>query len=112
MQYVCNIVIRVGATDGINLVARSYGERLKPGDEIILTIMEHHSNLVPWQLLAQRTGARLRFVELDVNNNCLDFESFRSLLSEKTKVVAITHVSNVLGCINPIQSIVNEAHKY
>ncbi|MGV0028645.1 SufS family cysteine desulfurase [Phormidesmis priestleyi ANT.L61.2] len=104
------IVYTRNATEAINLVAYSWGSTLRQGDEIILSVMEHHSNLIPWQLLAQRTGAVLKFVELTETEE-FDFEQFKSLLSEKTKIVSVVHVSNTLGCINPVKEICAEAHK-
>ena len=104
------IVFTRGATEGINIVALSWTQRLRPGDEIILSIMEHHSNLVPWQLAAQRTGAILRFVNLTSTHE-FDLDHYRSILSSKTKLVATSHASNVLGTINPIEEIISEAHK-
>lgn len=103
------IIFTRGATDAINLVAQSWTQRLKPGDEIILSVMEHHSNLVPWQMVAQRTGAVLRFVQL-TEFEALDMNHFHSLLNSKTKLVAISHASNVLGVVNPINQIINDAH--
>ncbi len=104
------VIFTRNTTESINLVAYSWGgANIREGDEIVLTIMEHHSNLVPWQLLAQRTGATLRFVDI-TDEGLLDFTQLRDLLTEKTKLVAIGHVSNVLGTINPIQSIIDMAH--
>ena len=104
------IVFTRNTTESINLVAYSWGsEHLKQGEEIILTDLEHHSNLVPWQMLAQRTGAILRYLEI-TDQGLLDFTQLQDLLSDKTKLVAITHVSNVLGTINPIQSVIDAAH--
>ena len=104
------IIFTRNTTESINLVAYSWGSaNIREGDEIVLTVMEHHSNLVPWQLLAQRTGAVLRFMEI-TDEGLLDFTQLRNLLTEKTKLVAIGHVSNVLGTINPIQSIITAAH--
>lgn len=105
-----DIVFTRGATEAINLVALSYGQRFQPGDEIILSVMEHHSNLVPWQMLAQRTGAILKFVPLSPEMT-FDYAQYESLLSAKTKIVAVAHVSNVLGTINPIDRIVGAAHR-
>jgi len=106
------IVFTRNASEAINLVAYAWGvENLQPGDEIILSVMEHHSNLIPWQLLAQRTGAVLRFVELTATEE-LDLEQFQSLLSDKTKLVSIVHVSNTLGCINPVELLIEQAHGY
>jgi cysteine desulfurase / selenocysteine lyase len=103
----------LGATDAINLVALSYASSsLKPGDEIILSVMEHHSNLVPWQMVAQRTGAILKFVEFTKDGTMMfDYEHYKSLLSSKTKLVCVAHASNVLGYINPVKEIIEEAHK-
>lgn len=104
------VIFTRNTTESINLVAYSWGStNIREGDEIVLTTMEHHSNLVPWQLLAQRTGATLRFLEV-TDEGLLDFTQLHDLLTEKTKLVAIGHVSNVLGTINPIQSIIETAH--
>ena len=105
------IVYTRNATEAINLVAYAWGSPLKSGDEIILSVMEHHSNLIPWQMLAQRTGAVLKFVGLTETEE-FDFEQFKSLLSDKTKIVSIVHVSNTLGCINPVKEICAEAHRH
>lgn len=106
------IVYTRNATEAINLVAYSWGtSNLQQGDEIILSVMEHHSNLIPWQLLAQRTGAVLKFVELTETEE-FDLEQFKSLLSTRTKLVAVVHVSNTLGCINPVQEIIALAHQH
>lgn len=104
------IVFTRNTTESINLVAYSWGSlNISQGDEIVLTALEHHSNLVPWQMLAQRTGATLRYLEI-TDQGLLDFTQLQDGLSEKTKLVAITHVSNVLGTINPIQSVIDVAH--
>lgn len=106
------IVFTRNATEAINLVAYSWGTKnLQAGDEIILSVMEHHSNLIPWQLLAQRTGAVLKFVELTETEE-FDLEQFKSLISNKTKLVSTVHVSNTLGCISPVQEIIAIAHQY
>ncbi|BAZ70272.1 SufS subfamily cysteine desulfurase [Fischerella sp. NIES-4106] len=106
------IVFTRNATEAINLVAYSWGmNNLQPGDEIILSVMEHHSNIVPWQFVAAKTGAVLKFVELTPAET-LDLEHFQKLLSEKTKLVSLVHVSNTLGCINPVTEICTLAHKY
>lgn len=106
------IVFTRNATEGINLIAYSWGlANLKTGDEIILSVMEHHSNFVPWQMIAQKTGAVLKFVPLTVEEN-FDLDAYRALISEKTKLVAIVHVSNTLGCLNPVQEITSIAHNY
>lgn len=104
------IVFTRNTTESINLVAYSWGSmNISEGNEIVLTDLEHHSNLVPWQMLAQRTGATLRYLEI-TDQGLLDFTQLNDILSEKTKLVAITHVSNVLGTINPIQSVIDAAH--
>jgi cysteine desulfurase / selenocysteine lyase len=104
------IVFTRGTTDSINLVAASLGEQLlRAGDEVLISWMEHHSNIVPWQLVAQRTGAKLVATPI-TDSGELDREAFRSLLSERTKIVALTHVSNALGTINPIAELTAEAH--
>jgi len=106
------IVYTRNATEAINLVAYSWGmNNLQPGDEIILSVMEHHSNIVPWQLVAQKTGAVLKFVELTPEET-FDFEQFKKLISEKTKLVSVAHISNTLGCVNPVVEIGAIAHKY
>jgi cysteine desulfurase / selenocysteine lyase len=106
------IIYTRNASEAINLVAYSWGmNNLQPGDEIILSVMEHHSNIVPWQLVAQKTGAVLKFVELTPEET-FDLEQFKTLLSDKTKLVSTVHVSNTLGCINPVQEICALAHKY
>lgn len=105
------IVFTRNASEAINLVAYSWGlSNLQQGDEIVLSVMEHHSNLVPWQMIAARTGAVLKHVQL-TETEAFDFEHYKSLLSDKTKLVSIVHVSNTLGCINPVKEICAEAHK-
>ena len=99
-----------GTTTSLNWVAKSYGEaNVRQGDEILISVMEHHSNLIPWQQLAKKTGAALKYIEL-TEEGMLDMESFHAQLSEKTKIVALAHVSNVLGVVNPIQDIARLAH--
>jgi cysteine desulfurase/selenocysteine lyase len=105
------IIFTRNATEAINLVAYSWGmNHLQPGDEIITSVMEHHSNLVPWQIIAQKTGAKIKYVTLTEQEE-FDLEHFKSLLSEKTKIVAVVHVSNTLGCINPVKEIIDSAHQ-
>mmetsp|Transcript_78630 Transcript_78630/g.227265 ORF Transcript_78630/g.227265 Transcript_78630/m.227265 type:complete len:489 (-) Transcript_78630:207-1673(-) len=101
------IVFTSGATEAINLVASSYGRKfLKEGDEIVLSEMEHHSNLIPWQILAEQTGAVLRYVNIDFETGCLDMDQMTQYFNEKTKIVTFQHVSNVMACINPVKDIV------
>lgn len=104
------IVFTRGATEAVNLVAHTWGPaNLKEGDEILISVMEHHANIVPWQMVAKRTGAVLKHVKLD-ENEALDMEDFRAKLSDKTKLVAVVHVSNTLGCVNDVKTICSEAH--
>lgn len=104
------IIFTRGTTESINLVASSYGNTLlKEGDEIIISAMEHHSNIVPWQLLHARTGVKFRVIPL--TGNCrLDIEAYKGMFNEKTRLVSVTHVSNVLGSTNPIKEIIEIAH--
>jgi len=104
------IVFTRGTTESINLVAQAWGGKfVRAGDVILLTEMEHHSNLVPWQLLAERTGARLRFVPV-LDDGTLDLEQLPSLLTSEVKIFAFTHVSNSLGTINPVSELCEKAH--
>jgi cysteine desulfurase/selenocysteine lyase len=99
-----------GTTEAINLVATSWGlDNLREGDEILLTVMEHHSNLVPWQIVAGRTGAVLRYIELD-DEGSLVLDDLPDLVTSRTKLVALSHVSNALGTINPVKRITEAAH--
>jgi cysteine desulfurase/selenocysteine lyase len=105
------IVFTSGATASMNLVAFSYGQAfVNQGDEVVVSACEHHSNIVPWQMLCERKGANLRVLEPD-ENGLLDPEKLSALLNERTKLVAITHISNVLGLVNPIKELVSVAHK-
>jgi cysteine desulfurase/selenocysteine lyase len=104
------IIFTGGTTEGINLIAHGFTEAVfKPGDEILITHMEHHANIVPWQIAAQKTGAVLKVVPVD-DRGVLDMEAFRALLSEKTKLVSVVHVSNALGTLNPVKEIIDQAH--
>jgi cysteine desulfurase / selenocysteine lyase len=106
------IVFTSGATEAINLVASSYGRTfLKEGDEIVFSEMEHHANLIPWQILAQQTGAVIRHVKIDFESGGLDLGQMKGLFNEKTKIVAFQHASNVMACINPVKEIVAEIRK-
>lgn len=104
------VIFTRGTTESINLVASSYGALLNEGDEVILSVMEHHSNIVPWQLLRDRRGIVIKVVPI-LEDGSLDMETYRSLLSPRTKVVSITHVSNVLGTVNPVREIIRRAHE-
>jgi cysteine desulfurase / selenocysteine lyase len=104
------IIYTRGTTEGINLVASSYGRRFKPGDEILISWMEHHSNIVPWQLLCEQTGAALRVVPINDDGELL-MEEYARLLGPRTRLVAMGHVSNALGTINPVREITAMAHR-
>ncbi|MCH7832949.1 MAG: cysteine desulfurase [Proteobacteria bacterium] len=104
------IIFTRGATEAINLIAASWGgANLNPGDEVILSHMEHHSNIVPWQILRQQKGIELKIVPIDDDGNFL-FDEYEKMLSEKTKMVAVTHVSNALGTIVPVEEVIRLAH--
>jgi len=105
------IIFTRGTTEAINLVAFSYGEAFcNEGDEIIVSVMEHHSNIVPWQLLCERKKMNLRVIPMNEKGE-LNLDEYRKLLNSKTRIVAVTHVSNVLGTINPVKEIIDAAHK-
>ena len=106
------IVFVRGATEGINLVAQTYGKQnLQQGDEIILSAMEHHANIVPWQMIAEEKGATIRVIPMD-DRGVLDLDAYAKLLSPKTKLVAIVHLSNALGTLNPVEEIIHLAHEH
>ena len=105
------IIFTRNTTEGLNLVAYSYGlTNVKAGDEVLVSIMEHHSNLLPWQMVCRRTGAALKFMECEPDGT-LDLNKVASLITPRTKIVACTHVSNVLGRVNPIREIAELAHR-
>lgn len=105
------IIFTRGTTESINLVASSYGSLLSEGDEVVLTVMEHHANIVPWQLLRDRVGIVIKVVPM-LADGSLDMDAYRSMLGPRTKVVSVTHVSNVLGTVNPVKEIVALAHSH
>ncbi len=106
------IIFTRGTTEGINLVAQSYGRKfIGKDDEIIISEMEHHSNIVPWQMLCQQTGSKLRVIPMNDEGEIL-FDEFEKMLNERTKFVSIIHVSNALGTINPVKKIIDLAHTY
>ena len=110
-KYREEIIFSKNATESLNLIAYSYGlDSLKAGDEIVLSIMEHHSNLVPWQMVAKKTGATLKYMYINEDFE-LSKEEIESKITDKTKIVAITHVSNVTGTVNNVESIIKFAHK-
>ncbi len=109
---VAEIVFTRGTTEGINLVASSFcDEFMHEGDEIIVSVMEHHSNIVPWQLQARKKGLVLKVIPM-TDDGVLDMEAYKNLFTEKTKIVSIAHVSNVLGTVNPVKDIVSIAHEH
>lgn len=106
------IIFVRGATEGLNLVAQTYGRRnIGPSDEILVTGLEHHSNIVPWQMLCEEKGARLRVVQID-ERGVAPLDEFESALNERTKIVAVSHVSNALGTVNPLAEMVRIAHRW
>lgn len=106
------IIFTKGTTDGINLVAESYLlDKLNEGDEIIISAMEHHSNIVPWQIAAERKNAKLKIIPMNIRGE-LKVEKFEGMINEKTKFVAVSHISNALGTVNPVKNIIETAHKY
>ena len=104
------IILTSGTTHSINLVANGFTNLLNSDDEILISELEHHSNIVPWQMMCEKNGAKLKVIPLKVNGE-LDYESFLKKLSNKTKVVFVNHVSNALGTINPVKKIISESHK-
>lgn len=103
------IIFTKGTTDGINLIASSYGNMLNEGDEILISAMEHHSNIVPWQLLESKRRIKLRIIPIHQNGE-IDMDAYQEMLNSKTKLVSVTHISNTLGSINPIGEIIDKAH--
>ena len=109
-EHAHEVLFTKGTTDSINLVASAFGEAfICAGDEVIISAMEHHANIVPWQMLCQRTGAQLKIIKITPEGE-LDLDSFAQLLSDKTRLVAVTQVSNTLGTINPVEIIISQAH--
>lgn len=110
-KYNHEVIFTTGTTGGINLVASSFGRAfLNEGDEVIITAMEHHSNIVPWQMICEDTGAILKVVPINEQGELI-YSEYLNLLSDKTKMVAVTHISNTLGTINPVKEMIVEAHK-
>ena len=101
-----------GCTDGVNLVATAYGRKfIREGDEIILSQMEHHSNIVPWQMLAEDVGAKIRVIPMNEAGELI-FDEYENMLNERTKIVAVTHISNALGTVVPVKQMIETAHKF
>ena len=105
------VIFTRGTTEGINLVASSFGQMLENGDEIIVTVMEHHSNIVPWQLIGQRKRVTLRVVPIN-ERGAVDMQAYENLFSDHTRFVAVAHVSNVLGTVNPVKEMIEIAHRH
>lgn len=104
------VIFTKGTTEGINLVAYSFGQLLQKGDEVIISAMEHHSNIVPWQMLCERVGCVLKVIPINKKGEII-YDEYLQLLTEKTKLVAVTHISNSLGTINPIKKMIDDAHR-
>lgn len=103
------IILTSGTTEAINCIASGYASILQPGDEVIVSAMEHHSNIVPWQMLCEKTGAQLKVLPM-LQNGTLDMEAYAQLLNARTQLVFVNHVSNALGTVNPVTSIISQAH--
>jgi len=108
---VVEVIFTRGTTEGINLVASSFGDMLYNGDEIIVTVMEHHSNIVPWQLIGQRKRVSLRVVPID-DSGQVDMDAYEDLFTDNTRFVSLAHVSNVLGTVNPVKQMIDIAHRH
>ncbi len=111
VKHVHEIIFTRGTTESINLVASSFTSLIKKDDEIIISALEHHSNIVPWQMLCERTGAKLKVIPMNSNGELL-LDKYEQLLNKNTKIIAVSHVSNALGTINPIKEIIKKAHKF
>ena len=109
-KFAHEVLFTSGTTHGINLVANGFASILKPGDEVIVSALEHHSNIVPWQMLCEKTGATLRVIPINENGELIMSE-YDKLLSDKTKVVTVNHISNALGTVNPIKYMIDKAHE-
>ena len=109
-KFAHEVLFTSGTTHGINLVANGFASILKPGDEVLVSALEHHSNIVPWQMLCEKTGAVLKVIPMD-ENGALIMSEYDKLLSDKTKIVTVNHISNALGVINPIKYMIDKAHE-
>ncbi len=110
-KYPHEVIFTAGTTHGINAVANGFASLLKAGDEVLVSALEHHSNIVPWQMLCERTGATLKVIPMNDKGELIMLE-YDKLLSQKTKIVAVNHISNVLGTINPIEYMIQKAHQF
>ncbi|WP_426090627.1 aminotransferase class V-fold PLP-dependent enzyme [Flavobacterium sp. DSR3-2] len=109
-KFAHEVLFTSGTTHGINLVANGFASILKPGDEVLVSALEHHSNIVPWQMLCEKTGANLRVIPMNENGELIMSE-YDTLLSDKTKIVTVNHISNALGTVNPIKYMIDKAHE-
>jgi len=109
-KFAHEVLFTSGTTHGINLVANGFASILKPGDEVLVSALEHHSNIVPWQMLCEKTGATLRVIPMNQNGELI-LSEYDKLLSDKTKVVTVNHISNALGTVNPIKYMIDKAHE-
>jgi cysteine desulfurase/selenocysteine lyase len=105
------VLFTAGTTHGINLVSNGFASILKPGDEVLVSALEHHSNIVPWQMLCERTGAILKVIPMNTSGELIQSD-YDKLLSDKTKIVTVNHISNALGTINPIKEMIAKAHQF
>jgi len=110
-KFAHEVLFTSGTTHGINLVANGFAFFLKPGDEVLVSALEHHSNIVPWQMLCEKTGAILRVIPMDENGELI-LSEFDKLLSNKTKIVTVNHISNALGTVNPIKYMIDKSHEF
>ncbi len=110
-KFAHEVLFTSGTTHGINMVANGFASFLKPGDEVLVSALEHHSNIVPWQMLCEKTGAILRVIPMDENGDLI-LSEFDKLLSDKTKMVTLNHISNALGTLNPIKYMIDKAHEF
>src|SRR6056300_744244 len=104
------IIFTKNATEAINLVASSFGSKFEKGDEVIISILEHHSNIVPWHFLRERNGVVIKWANID-ESGCIDVDHLESLITKKTKIISVTHMSNVFGTVQPLKEIINLAHQ-
>ena len=110
-KFLHEVIFTSGTTHGINAVANGFASLLQPGDEVLVSALEHHSNIVPWQMLCEKTGAILKVIPMDVNGELIMAE-YDTLLSDKTKIVTVNHISNALGTVNPIKYMIDKAHEF
>ena len=110
-KFAHEVIFTSGTTHGINAVANGFASILKPGDEVLVSALEHHSNIVPWQMLCEKTGATLKVIPMDENGELMMVE-YDKLLSDKTKIVTVNHISNALGTVNPVKYMIDKAHEF